>query len=220
MLALPNQTVEMLKKSLIDVINISPEHISLYSLILEEGTILYEEVEKGEIILPNDDEERKMYWQTKKILEKSGYHHYEISNFARKGFESKHNVDCWNQKEYIGFGVASHSYMNKIRYSNIENVEEYIKNIKEKNYNKNVIIHEKQEKEDEEKEYILLGLRKIQGVCIKKFEEKFCEDLLDKYSKEIQKLKSQNLIEITKDEKIKLTNKGLDLANLVGMEFV
>ena len=143
---------------------------------------------------------------------------FQISQ--KNGFESKHNVDCWNQKEYIGVGIASHSYINKMRFSNIEIIEDYIKNINEENFDKNIIIHEKQEKEDEEKEYILLGLRKINGVSINEFYQKFGENLLIKYSKEIQKLKSQNLIEITKNNKIRLTNKGLDLANIAWAEFV
>lgn len=220
MLALPNQTMEILKKSLQEVIKLAPEHISLYSLIIEEGTLLFDKVEKGEVKPLSDEEERKMYWETKKMLEQAKYQHYEISNFAKKGFESKHNSDCWNQKEYIGIGAASHSYLGKKRYYNIENIEKYIQNIKNENFEKNVIINEIQEKEDEEKEFVLLGLRKIQGVSIDEFEEKFGENLLMKYSKEIQKVESQNLIKITKDKKIKLTNKGLDLANIVWEEFV
>ena len=101
--------------------------------------------------LPNEDEERKMYWYVKEKLEKNGYTHYEISNFAKKGFESKHNLNCWNQKEYIGFGLAAHSYLDKKRYSNTENFEKYLNN-----FEKEKIIHEVQDKKDEEDEFMLL----------------------------------------------------------------
>ena len=102
MLALPNQTLENLQQSLRKVIELNPEHISLYSLILEENTRLEKMVENKEIKLPSEDIERQMYWKTKEILEQNGYKHYEISNFAKKGYESKHNTNCWKQKEYGG----------------------------------------------------------------------------------------------------------------------
>ena len=114
MLALPGQTVPKLKQGLKQIIALKPEHISLYSLILEEGTVLNKKVQNKEIELPDEDDERKMYWETKRILEEAGYIHYEISNFAKKGYESKHNLDCWNQKEYMGFGASAHSYTNNV----------------------------------------------------------------------------------------------------------
>ena len=95
-----------------EIIDLNPEHISVYSLILEEGTRFKEMYKNGEITLPSDEEERKMYWDVKKSLEENGYTHYEISNFAKKGFESKHNLNCWNQEEYLGFGTAASSYYN------------------------------------------------------------------------------------------------------------
>ena len=116
MLGLPNQTLEDLKESLIEVINLKPNHISLYSLILEENTILEKMVSKNMTKLPEEDLEREMYWTTKNILEENGYIHYEISNFSKKGYESKHNLNCWGQKEYLGFGVAAHSYIKNKRY--------------------------------------------------------------------------------------------------------
>lgn len=167
MLALPNQTTQILKQSLEEVIKLSPEHISLYSLILEEGTMLSKLVEQERLTLPKEETERKMYWETKKILEENGYIHYEISNFAKAGYASKHNLNCWKQKEYLGFGAAAHSYYNKTRYSNTQNLEQYISNPNTK------IIHETQEKQDEQKEYMMLGLRKIEGVSISDFKNKF-----------------------------------------------
>lgn len=217
MLALPNQTIEILEDSLKKVIAINPEHISVYSLILEEGTKLYNLVESGKLKLVDEDVERKMYWKVKNILEQNGYNHYEISNFAKIGFESKHNLNCWEQKEYLGMGEAAHSYFNKTRYSNTENIEEYIKNMNEDKNTKT--IHEIQKETDEQKEYMLLGLRKIEGVSISKFKEKFVQNPIYIFRKELNKLVEEELIEVDIDS-IKLTNKGLDFANLVWEEFV
>lgn len=127
MLALPNQTMQILKDSIDKIICLNPEHVSVYSLILEEETPLYNLVQKGKVSLINEELERDMYWNVKKELEKSGYEHYEISNFAKKRYNSKHNTNCWEQKEYIGFGAAAHSYIQNARYSNIADIQEYIK---------------------------------------------------------------------------------------------
>jgi len=148
MLGLPNQTLDMLKNSLDKVIKLEPNHISIYSLILEEGTKLEGMINQGDMEMIAEDLERKMYWETKSILEAEGYIHYEISNFAKPGFMSKHNLSCWQQKEYIGFGAAAHSYIDKTRYSNTENLEEYINNIKTKEFGKNKIVYEVQNKKD------------------------------------------------------------------------
>lgn len=101
MLGLPNQSIEMLNDSLEEIIKINPEHVSVYSLILEENTKLFEEVNKGELELPSEELERKMYWKVKNKLEENGYIHYEISNFSKEGYKSRHNSDCWEQKEYM-----------------------------------------------------------------------------------------------------------------------
>lgn len=219
MLGLPNQSLDILRNSLDKVILLDPEHISLYSLILEEGTKLYDMVEKSKLKMISEDLERKMYWETKKALEEAGYIHYEISNFAKTGYSSKHNIDCWNQKEYIGIGAASHSYLDKMRYSNIASIEEYIENVNLGKFGNNIIIHENQTKESSGKEYMLLGLRKINGVMIREYKNKFGENPIFKYKKELERLINSNLIEIDGDC-IKLTDKGLDFANTVWEEFV
>lgn len=215
MLALPTQTENELVDSLNKVIELSPNHISLYSLILEEGTELHKLVENGKLELPNEKIERKMYWKTKSILEKNGYNHYEISNFAKSGFESKHNNDCWNQEEYIGFGLAAHSYIGNKRFSNVDNFEEYINN----DFEKSIQIHEEQNKEEKAKEFMILGLRKIKGISISEFERKFRINPLFYFRFEIQKLTENGLIEVDLDN-IKLTKKGLDFANIVFEEFI
>ena len=219
MLALPNQSMDILIDSLLKVINLNPNHISLYSLILEEGTELEKRIESGEYKFCDEDLERKMYHKTKSILEKNGYVHYEISNFAKKGYESKHNLSCWNQEEYIGFGLAAHSYYNKKRFSNIESIEEYISNINKGEYDKNIVVHESQDKPSEMREFMMIGLRKIDGVKISDFERKFRINPLFYFRFEISKLTDEDLIEVDLDF-IKLTKKGLDLANLVFEEFV
>lgn len=212
MIALPNQTIQDIKENLEKIIKLNPEHISVYSLILEEGTPFYNKYNENKIRLPDEELERNMYWYVKNTLENNGYIHYEISNFSKKGFESKHNMNCWNQEEYFGFGVAAHSYNNKIRYSNTNSIEEYIKG-------SNKIIHEKQTLEDMQKEYMLLGLRKIEGINIQKFKNKFAQNPIFIFKEQLSKLVDEELIIVDGNE-IKLTNKGLDLANIVWKEFV
>lgn len=219
MLGLLGQTLLDLNESLDNVIKLNPEHISVYSLILEEGTPLYFKVSNHQVQLPDDELERKMYWKVKEKLQEAGYIHYEISNFAKLGYESKHNLSCWNQEEYIGVGVASHSYTNNVRYSVIENIEEYIKNIDTDNEADNIIFHEKQNKDSKMQEYMLLGLRKIEGIKIQEFKNKFETEPIVLYKNELKKLKDEGLIKIDSNS-IKLTNKGLDLANIVWEEFV
>jgi len=212
MIGLPNQSISNIKESLNKVITLTPEHISVYSLILEEGTKLYKKYESKEIELPDEELERNMYWYVKNTLENNGYIHYEISNFAKKGYESKHNISCWRGEEYIAFGAAAHSYINGVRYSNTENIEEYIKN-------SNKIVHEKQTLEDMQKEYMLLGLRKIEGISVQEFKNKFGDNPIFIFRNELSKLVEKDLI-IVDGDIIKLTNRGLDLANIVWEEFV
>ena len=219
MIALPNQTIEDIKKSLEEIVSLNPNHISVYSLIVEEGTLIEKQIDEGKMKLPSDEEERRMYWYVKDFLELKGYHHYEISNFSKKGKESKHNLNCWNQEEYVGFGLAAHSYRDGIRFCNTSNIEEYIKNIDNGDIDKNKEIEEKQTKEDMEKEFMMLGFRKIDGVDISKFKEKFGKNPIFLYRRELDKLVKEGLIEVDLNN-IRLANKGLDLANLVFEEFV
>ena len=214
MLGLPNQTIQDLKKSLQEVIALNPNHISTYSLIIEEGTPIAKKIEKGELVLPDEELERQMYWYVKNTLELNGYTHYEISNFAKEGKESKHNFNCWKQKEYIGIGVAASSYLNKKRYSNVNDIKKYIEQ-----KGKEKIILENQTLEEAKKEYMLLGLRMIKGVSIAEFKQKYGENPIFLYRKELEKMVKQELL-IVEEDKIRLTNKGLDFANLVWEEFV
>lgn len=223
MIGLPKQTIAKLKSTLEKVIHLDPMHISVYSLIIEEGTVL-EKLVQSKDILPTEELERQMYWYVKNMLELNGYVHYEISNFSKKGKESKHNLNCWEQKEYIGLGVAAYSYLNGIRYGNTRNLENYLEvkdftKKKELESKKVRIIDEVQTSEDKKKEYMLLNLRKIQGVSIQKFKEKYTENPIFLFRKELEKLVEQGLL-IVDGDKICLTNKGLDFANLVWEEFI
>lgn len=225
MIGLPLQTINDVKTSLDEIKKLKPKHVSIYSLIVEEGTIIEKKLNDGILQLPNEEAERQMYWYVKNILENEGYNHYEISNFAKEGYESKHNLNCWEQKEYIGIGVAAHSYINGTRYSNTNILEKYIKQDnnfynKEELEKKDVrIIEEVQSLEDKKKEHMLLGLRKIKGVKISKFKEKYRENPIYIYKNELEELVEEGLIIIDGDY-IRLTDKGLDLANLVWEKFI
>lgn len=223
MIGLPNQKILDVKNSLEKIIKLEPEppnHISVYSLIVEENTPIEQMLESGELELPDEELERNMYWYVKNFLELNGYKHYEISNFAKLGNESKHNLDCWNQKEYVGFGVAAHSYIDDVRYGNIGNVEEYIKNCENGEFEKNKVIDEiENDIFSKEKEFMLIGLRKIEGVLIQDFKNKFGENPIFVFKNELKKLVDENLL-IVDFDRIKLTNKGLDLANIVWENFI
>ncbi len=213
MIGLPNQSIQDIKKDLKDIIDMNPNHVSVYSLIVEEGTKMEQLIKSGELQLPDEELERQMYWYVKNTLELNGYEHYEISNFAKKGKESKHNLNCWEQKEYVGLGVAAHSYLNGVRYSNPIFNSNYEWDFKHKK------IEEEQTIDDMKKEYMLLGLRKINGVSIQKFKEKYGENPIFLYKNELEELVNDGLLDIDGDW-IRLTNKGIDLANLVWEKFI
>lgn len=224
MIGLPNQTISDVKDSLNEIIKLNLTHVSVYSLIVEENTKMEKLINNKELQLPDEELERQMYWYVKNTLELNGYNHYEISNFAKKGKESKHNLNCWEQKEYIGLGLAAYSYLNGIRYGNTSDIEKYINvqdflNSSELEESGIRVVDEVQSLEDKRKEYMLLGLRKIDGVSIQKFKEKFVENPIFLFRKELEKLVNEELIAIDGDC-IRLTNKGLDLANIVWEEFV
>ena len=219
MIGLPTQAIEDVKQTLEKIIQKNPEHISVYSLIIEEGTIIEKLINENKLQLPDEETERIMYWTVVNELKENGYNQYEISNFSKKTYESKHNTNCWKQKQYIGLGTSAHSYLNKKRYSNTNNIEEYIKNIQENNISKNITIHEEQTEESTMNEYMLLGLRMIQGININEFKQKFKTDPTIKYKKILEKLQKENLIQITKAS-IKLTKQGIDFGNIVWEEFL
>ena len=207
MFGLPTQTLDNFKESVEYLLKLNPEHISSYSLIL------HNDIFKD---LPSDEEERKMYHYLVERMQAAGYKHYEISNFAKTGFESKHNLAYWKQVEYYGFGAGASSYLDEKRYTNVSDIRKYINQVNE---GKDVkILEEVQNFESKLNEYMMLGLRIIDGVNIQEVNEKFKVDVLEIYKERLEKLENMGLIKI--DENIALTKKGLDLANIVWEEFV
>lgn len=219
MIGLPGQTVEEVIETINQIVTLQPEHVSVYSLIVEENTKLETMLHHHEITLPEEEIERKMYWLAKEKLEANGYSQYEISNFAKPGLESKHNLDCWHQKEYIGFGAGAHSYTDGCRYSNIADIGEYIRNYQSNKLEDNLIFHEKQDKTAMAKEFILLALRTMAGCNKQAFYDKFGYELEKGFAQELAKLTQSGLLLIDA-QNIRLTEKGMDFANLVWQEFV
>ena len=218
-IGLPDQTIYDVENAINKVVSLGINHISIYSLIVEENTKMEQMLNSKKYSLPDEEMERYMYWFAKRKLEDEGFNHYEISNFAKEGMQSKHNMDCWNQKEYLGFGSAAASYENKVRYKNIEAVNSYIKNIEENSLEKNLRIEEKQTEIDEMNEFMILGLRKIKGVDVIRFKNKFLKSPFKVYKEKLKKLFDEGLIFVAPNV-IRLTDKGLDLANIVWEEFV
>ena len=219
MIDLPNQTIGDVKETVKAILGLKPEHISVYSLILEKNTKMYEMISSKIVSIAPDETERQMYWYVKETLEKHKYNQYEISNFARAGFESKHNMNCWNQNEYIGVGVSASSFMENRRYSNIPELTEYMANIQKGTPNRNLVLEEILDEESKMNEFMMLGLRKIEGISILEFERIFKINPIMKYCKELDKLNHEGLIDIDANN-IKLSKKGIDLANLVWEEFI
>lgn len=210
MSALPGQTRQSYEETLRRVISLKPEHISAYSLIIEEGTPFYDRFSKGEG-LPDEDEERRMYYDTKRILHENGYERYEISNYAKSGYECRHNIGYWTGKQYIGFGLAAASYKNSVRYTMHNNLKAYL----EGDFR---MEEEKLSLQDEMAEFMFLGLRMMKGVSKKEFEERFDKPVEAVYSEAINKLTKEKLL--VSDERIYLTDKGIDLANICMAEFL
>lgn len=216
-IGIPGQDWASQKDTLEKVISMDIKHISCYSLIIEEGTPFFKMYNSGKLILPDETEERKIYHNTISFLKKNGFEQYEISNFSKNGYQCRHNVDCWKCKEYIGVGVGASSYFNGSRYSNVQNIDGYIKAINSK-YSA-VYGLESISKVESMKEYMMLGLRLISGVNEREFFEKYNMNLFDVFQKEIEKLINNGLVEYM-DNSVRLTKQGLDLANLAFMEFV
>ena len=222
MFAIPGQCYEDWIENLRMVAALGPEHISAYSLIVEEGTPLFGMVERsGGDILPTEDEDRQMYALTKKILADAGYHRYEISNYARPGFECRHNASYWERTDYIGFGVAaasllkkSKSYPQSRRFTNTSDLESYIKNPID-NHSEEELLTQK----DEMEEFVFLGLRMMAGISTESFKEVFGRDFYEVYGDIAAKQMKQGLIK-REGSRIRLTDMGIDVSNTVMAEYM
>ncbi|MEA2095495.1 MAG: radical SAM family heme chaperone HemW [Candidatus Cloacimonadota bacterium] len=207
---LPNQTKEDVEFSLDEIIKLDPEHISTYCLSLEENVPLFSLVDQ----IPTDEKVAEFYYLIRNKLVFAGFDHYEISNFAKTGFESKHNLCYWNDEHYLGFGPSAAGYVGNVRYTNPANFEEYYNMLNEsKIMQKQTIL----KNNEHEKEYIFLGLRKATGLNLQKFEDKFKTNFTEKYNKVIQKF--NNLLEIN-DKKIKLNPEAYFISNEIFSEFM
>ncbi|HHX22924.1 MAG TPA: oxygen-independent coproporphyrinogen III oxidase [Thermoanaerobacterales bacterium] len=214
---LPRQSTKDFETTLKHVLRLSPEHISCYSLSVEEGTKFYRWMQEGSLSLPTDEEERKMYHRAREVLTEQGYNHYEISNFSIAGRESKHNLVYWTYKDYLGLGAGAHSFFDNKRFYNHKTIPAYIKSIYESSGH---VAHVGQIPFKEQlSEFCFLSLRLIQGLSKEAFRKRFSLELNQVYGNVIEKLKKQGLLQ-ENAEYIKLTTQGLDFANEVFMEFL
>jgi len=217
MFALPNQTMEDWQETVKNMIALAPEHISAYSLILEEGTPFYDKYEKGELEPAEEDLDREMYHWAVDYLAEMGYEQYEISNFAKKDRQSRHNRIYWEAEEYLGMGLGSHSYMNGERFHNIYDLQEYIKADGDVSLLKEDV--EIITEEDALAEFMFLGLRLTEGVSFDRFRERFGQEMKNIYGSQIEELVRDGLLE--EDETgIRLTRRGVDISNFVFEKFL
>lgn len=217
MFGLPKQRLEDWKECLEEIGKLEPEHISAYSLIIEEGTKFYNLCEQDKLELPEENQEREMYLAAKEILNNYGYHQYEISNFAKQGKECFHNKVYWKCNEYLGLGVSASSFVHKRRIKNMDDIQEYIRKI---NNNESVIeeIHVNNIKDNME-EFMFMGLRMIEGISINEFKERFNKEINEVYGDVIEKNIKKELL-ICNSERLFLSEKGIELSNYVMSDFI
>lgn len=214
MSAIPYQTVNSFMETLKKVVKLNPEHISAYSLIIEEGTPFYNKYgENGEFsdAIPSEETDREMYHMTKTFLKENGYERYEISNYSKKGYECKHNIKYWSRDNYYGFGVAAASLVNNLRYSNISDRDKYIDILLRRKLDKtdieminNTNIDEIRDeisevnKDEQIEEFMFLGLRKMEGISLKEFERVSGKTLREEYGEISDRLISEGLCEVVR----------------------
>ncbi|MDW7668178.1 MAG: radical SAM family heme chaperone HemW [Bacillota bacterium] len=208
---LPLQKYHHIEKDIDILEDYNVKHISIYSLKVNENTKMNDIVKIDKYKLMDEDEERETYYAARKHMDKKGYIQYEISNFAKGGYQSQHNLKYWNRMEYLGIGASAHSFINNKRYSNSSNVVEYIEKIKSNKSPKD--FEELVDKEEAIWEYLILGLRKTEGIKISEFEKTFNISFSD-FDDKIKNIIENDLAEITTD-KLRLTKKGMDLSNYV-----
>ena len=222
MSALPGQTIESYEDTLSKVLALEPEHISAYSLILEEGTVFYDWYEKGKLDrgawkLPSEEEEYAMGELTIQRLAEAGMHRYEISNYAKSGKECRHNLGYWDRVEYLGSGAGSSSLIKGERFDHIRDRKAYIEKIR--NGEPILIDREILSVESQMEEFMYLGLRKIEGVSRTDFQNYFGKNVDDVYGEILDKLEEEQLLEFSGD-RIRLTHRGVDVSNCVLAEFL
>ncbi|MCS5641337.1 MAG: radical SAM family heme chaperone HemW [Candidatus Marinimicrobia bacterium] len=217
MFAVPNQSLSSWESNLNKALEKNPEHLSTYNLTIEQGTAFSKLQSNGKLIMPDDAHQLELYKRTIERLTKKGFHHYEISNFARRGKECKHNITYWENKNTLGLGAGASSYMNGTRFKNINLPAHYIRQVKEK---KIAVEHsETLEPRQAMGETIMLGLRLLQGISIHQFEKRFQISFINLFRNIISALKEKELVIIEKDY-LRLSQKGLFWADSVTLEFI
>ena len=213
MFAIPGQTGEAWRQHLYQVAELNPEHISAYSLIIEEGTPFAEQ----NLDLPDEDTEYQMYEDTAEILERYGYRQYEISNYAKQGYMCRHNAGYWQRREYLGFGLGASSLYGGMRFSNTHQMQESLKESRNPDQiRKDVTVLSRNEQIEE---FMFLGLRMTEGISEKKFEENFDVRLMDVYGDILQKYEETGFMEHI-ETKWRLTRKGIHVSNHILADFL
>ena len=214
--ALPKQTMDDVKTNVAKAIALDIPHMSLYSLILENHTVFMNRMRRGKLPLPKEDLEAEMFDYIIAELEKAGFEHYEISNFSKPGFESRHNLMYWDNAEYYGIGAGASGYVDGVRYKNHGPIRHYLQAVEAGNarvQEEVLTLHEKMEEE------MFLGLRKKSGVSKKRFEEKFGLSFEDQYGAVVVELTEQGLLVPDRDI-VRMTKKGLFLGDTVAEKFI
>ena len=214
--ALPKQTMEDVKTNVAKAIALDIPHMSLYSLILENHTVFMNRMRRGKLSLPKEDLEAEMFEYIIAELEKAGFEHYEISNFSKPGFESRHNLMYWDNAEYYGIGAGASGYVDGVRYKNHGPIRHYLQAVEAGNARVQEEVLTLKEKMEEE---MFLGLRKKSGVSKKRFEEKFGLSFEDQYGAVVSELTEQGLLVPDKDI-VRMTKKGLFLGDTVAEKFI
>ncbi|WP_046178749.1 radical SAM family heme chaperone HemW [Domibacillus tundrae] len=214
---LPEQTVEDAADTVKQALGLGLPHYSAYSLIIEPKTVFYNLMAKGKLPLPKEESEADMYEAVMREMAAGGLNQYEISNFARPGFESLHNLTYWNNDEYYGFGAGAHGYVNGERYANFGPLKKYMEPIERARWPR--ITNQKVTKREQMEEEMFLGLRKMEGVSISSFESKYSENPLRFFHEAITDMTDRGLLEI-KANSIRLTHSGKFLGNEVFQSFL
>lgn len=217
MYGLPGQDFDQWKETLENAVQLQPEHISCYSLIIEEGTPFYSMYKNKVIELPSEEMERKMNDFTIEFLAKNNFSRYEISNYCKKNMECKHNLIYWNLQNYIGCGAGAHSYIDGYRFNNTQSVKDYIKKVSCPGKADREII--KNTLENNMEEFMFLGLRKIKGISTEKFNKKFKKSIYEVYGQVIDKyIESKHML---KDgDRLRLSDRGIEISNTIMSDFI
>lgn len=221
MSALPGQTLASWKSTLKKTARLKPEHISAYSLIIEEGTEYEQRYRNHPELLPGEDEERAIYYETKRFLKEQGYERYEISNYAKRGYECRHNIGYWTGEEYLGLGLGASSYLHGFRFHNVSDLEMY-KAIHMKGPDADEKLHQEIEELSEKtqmEEFMFLGLRMSQGVSGSEFMRRFGRNMWNVYGEVLHRLEENHLIEVD-NPYVRLSEFGVDISNYVLGEFL